>query len=476
MKKLTLILLIFPYLLMSQSNQAIDTLSTAELQRRNGLLYKIDTDEPFTGIHADKWPNGQKKSAHHIADGKEYGTSLTWNENSQITEQVDILNARRKSWRYVDNQKIEYNDTLIWSGMYGQWKTISQTNYDTNGDKIKPVNHSQTEVKNNLAYIKGDEKPFTGVMKFHGKLMLYDTHYYFKNRLFRGEVSFISGDFDGPYYSWYEENNQKRIEANIKNRKLDGPYTSWWYNGNKEAELNYSFGRKDGIETTWFENGQMMSKGRYNDGEPDGLQTSWNENGVKLYEITYLNNKEIKAIIWDENGNKVKEWPEVDKDNFGLRIFLDEFVSVLKTRNYDDIKGLIVNKVDFKNLLLLFGENVTEKEFNDGWWPKVETEFIKNFKELVDEDFLFVSYFESGTIINFVYDYNISNDDKSGLSLKWPESINYDLSNTIFTQANITLTIGVNENVLTMNLQLMHLNNKWSISPISEGRPINVKY
>ena len=461
MKKLTLILLIFPYLLISQSNQVIDSLST-DVEK-----------EPMS---AGREMGGHFTTHSLNADGKEYGTSLTWNENGQITEQVDILNSRRKSWRYVANQKIEYNDTLIWSGMFGQWKTISQTNYDTNGKKIEPVNHSQTEVKNNLAYIKGDEKPFTGVMKFHGKLMLYDTHYYFKDRLFRGEASFISGDFDGPYYSWYEENNQKRLEANIKNRKLEGPYTSWWYNGNKETELSYSFGRKDGIETTWFENGQMMSKGRYNDGEPDGLQTTWNENGRKLYEITYLNNKEIKAIIWDENGNKVKEWPEADKDNFGLRIFLDELVSVLKTRNYDDIKGLIVNKEDFKNSLFLFDENVTEKEFNDGWWPKVETEFIKNFKELVDEDSLFVSYFKNGTIINFVYDYNISNDDKSGLSLKWPESINYDLSNTIFTQANVTLTIGVNENVLTMNLQLMHLNNKWSISPISEGRPINVNY
>lgn len=479
MKKLTLILLIFPYFLMSQSKQVIDSLSTDELQRRNGLLYKIDTDEPFTGIHANKWSNGQMKSVHHIADGKEYGISLAWNENGQITEQVDILNARRKSWRYEDNQKIEYNDTLLWNGTYGQWKTISQTNYDTNGEKIKPVNHSQIEVKNNLAYIKGDKKPFTGVMKFQGELMLYDTHYYFKDRLFRGEASFISGDFNGPYYSWYEENNQKRLEANIKNRKLEGLYTSWYQNGNKKVELNYSYGRKDGLKTAWSENGQIISKGNYNNRNNnealDGLHTTWNENGVKLSEITYLNNKEIKAIIWDENGNKVKEWPQADKDNFGLRIFLDEFVSVLKTRNYDNIKDLIVNKEDFKNLMLLFGENATEKEYND-FWPEYVSESIKKVKEQIDDDFLFVSYFENGTITNVVYDYDIINDDKSSLSIKWPESINYDIASGIFTYADLTLFIENNEEVLTIKLKLMYLNYKWCISPIVEGLPIYVNY
>jgi antitoxin component YwqK of YwqJK toxin-antitoxin module len=475
MKIQLLIILLFPLLLIGQPNQVIDTLSTDELQRRNGLLYKIDKDEPFTGIHADKWSNGQKKSVHHIADGKEYGISLAWNENGQITEQVDILNARRKSWRYEDNQKIEYNDTLLWSRNIGQWKTKSQTNYDINGKIIKPLDYTQIELKNNLAYTKLDNKPFTGVMTFQGELMLYDTHYYFKDRLFRGEVSIISGDFDGPYYSWYEENSQKRFEANLKNRKLEGSYTSWWYNGNKKEDLSYTYGRKDGIETTWFENGQIMSKGNYNDGDLDGLHTTWNINGIKLYEITYLDNKQIKAIIWDENGNKVKEVPEADKDNFGLRIFLDEFVSILKTRNYDDIEDLIINKENFKNFLSFFGKTATEKEFNDEW-PQYVSQLIKKVKKQVDDDFLFVSYFENGTITNVVYDYDIINDDKSNLSLKWPESINYDIASAIFTYADLTLFIENNEDVLKIELRLMYLNNKWCISPMVEGLPIIVKY
>jgi antitoxin component YwqK of YwqJK toxin-antitoxin module len=475
MKIQLLIILLFPLLLIGQPNQVIDTLSTDELQRRNGLLYKIDKDEPFTGIHADKWSNGQKKSVHHIADGKEYGISLAWNENGQITEQVDILNARRKSWRYEDNQKIEYNDTLLWSRNIGQWKTKSQTNYDINGKIIKPLDYTQIELKNNLAYTKLDNKPFTGVMTFQGELMLYDTHYYFKDRLFRGEVSIISGDIEGPYYSWYEENSQKRFEANLKNRKLEGSYTSWWYNGNKKEDLSYTYGRKDGIETTWFENGQIMSKGNYNDGDLDGLHTTWNINGIKLYEITYLDNKQIKAIIWDENGNKVKEVPEADKDNFGLRIFLDEFVSILKTRNYDDIEDLIINKENFKNFLSFFGKTATEKEFNDEW-PQYVSQLIKKVKKQVDDDFLFVSYFENGTITNVVYDYDIINDDKSNLSLKWPESINYDIASAIFTYADLTLFIENNEDVLKIELRLMYLNNKWCISPMVEGLPIIVKY
>ena len=110
------------------------------------------------------------------------------------------------------------------------------------------------------------------------------------------------------------------------------------------------------------------------------------------------------------------------------------------------------------------------------WSPPHGARKNKKFKVECPTTYLSTITFENGTIINFIYDYNISNEDKSSLSLKWPESINYDLSNTIFTNANVTLTIGDNENALTMNLQLMYLNNKWSISPISEGRPINVNY
>jgi len=480
MKIELLILLLFPFLLIGQSNQAIDSLSTDDLQYKNGLLYKINTDEPFTGIHTDKWSNGQKKYIHHFADGKEYGMAVAWNEKGQITEKVDILNARRKSWRYEDNQKIEYNDTLLWRGNIGQWKTKSQTNYDINGKKLKPMDYTQIQLKDNLAYNKGNDKPFTGVMTFHGELVLNDTHYYIKDRQFRGEASLILGKFDGPYYSWYEENNQKRFEANIKNRKLEGLYTSWYQNGNKKVELNYSYGRKDGLETVWSENGQMISKGNYNNRNNnealDGLHTTWNENGVKQSEITYLNNKEIKVVIWDEKGNKLKEWPEADKDNFGLRIFLDEFVSVLKTRNFDDIKDLIITKENFKYLLLLFDkEKASEKEFNDRW-SEYETKLIKKVKEQVDNDFLFESYFENVAVTNVVYDYDILNDDKSGLSVKWPESINYDISNTIYTQAELTLLLGLNDNLLTIELKLMYINNKWCISPIAENRPIKVKY
>jgi len=232
MKIQLLLLLISPSFLFGQSNQIVDSLSSDKLEFKDGLTYKIDVNKPFTGVRVDKWPNGMRRYVDHYTDGNQSGLILEWNENGQITAQRDILNARGKSWRYEDNQKIEYNDTLQWNGKWGQWKTKSQTNYDINGEIIKPLDYTQIEIKNNLAYTKLDNKPFTGVMSFQGELMLYDTHYYFKDRRFRGMASFISGDFDGPYFSWYEENNQKRFEANLKNRKLEGPYTSWWYNGN----------------------------------------------------------------------------------------------------------------------------------------------------------------------------------------------------------------------------------------------------
>ena len=480
MKIQLLIILLFPLLLIGQSNQVIDTLSTDMLQRRNGLLYKIDKDEPFTGIHADKWSNGQKKSVHHIANGKEYGISLAWNEDGQITEQVDILNARRKSWRYEDNQKIEYNDTLLWSRNIGQWKTKSQTNYDINGEIIKPLNYTQIEFKNNLAYTKLDNKLFTGVMTFQGELMLYDTHYYFKDRLFRGEVSFISGDFDGPYYSWYLENDQKRFEANLKNRRLHGPYTSWWYNGNKETELSYSYGRKNSIETRWLENGQIMSKGKYNGGDPDGLHTTWNENGVKQAEITYLNNKEIKVVIWDEKGNKLKEWPEIDEDKYGLRVFSEKLISILKSKNYDAIEDLYISKETLVDAFKDPSKEELDKDIKQiiDQWPEYMTYIKEEFKKAVDNE-LYESYLENAKINSLIFDYNIiqNNLDHSSIEVKWPESMNYDLSTSRIVYASTKIILDTDEEQVVIGINPIFFNNKWWIFLMERDLiGINIQY
>ena len=501
MKMQFLVLLIFPSFLFSQSNQPVDTLEVNQQETRNRLTYKIGSDKPFTGILIIRYRNGGKMNEESYVNGK------------PIT---------RINWAMLDGITMKEKDTLI----NNYWKTLSQTNYNNKGKKIwyqdrntrnetswyndgskkeeiingkrskvwdhygneiipgqtilqDTIGSSEIEVKNNISYKKGNDKPYTGMMSFLGELMLYDTHYSFKNRLFRGEVSIISGDFDGPYYSWYAENDQKRFEANLKNRKLEGPYTSWWYNGNKETELSYSYGRKDGIQTTWFENGQIMSKGKYNGGDPDGLHTTWNENGVKLYEITYLNNKQIKAIIWDEKGNKLKEVPGIDEDKFGLRVFSEKLISILKSKNYDAIEDLYVSKETLVDAFKDPNKEEFDKDIKQiiDRWPEYMTYIKEEFKKAVDNE-LYESYLENAKINSLIFDYNIiqNNLDHSSIEVKWPESMNYDLSTSRTVYASTKIILDTDEEQVVIGINPIFFNNKWYFSMGRIFIGINIQY
>jgi antitoxin component YwqK of YwqJK toxin-antitoxin module len=502
MKMQFLLLLIFPSFLFSQSNQPVDTLEVNQQETRNRLTYKIGSDKPFTGILIIRYRNGGKMNEESYVNGK------------PIT---------RINWAMLDGITIKEKDTLI----NNYWKTLSQTNYNNKGKKIwyqdrntgnetswyndgskkeeiingkrskvwdhygneiipgqtilqDTIGSSEIEVKNNVSYKKGNDKPYTGMMSFLGELMLYDTHYSFKNRLFRGEVSIISGDFDGPYYSWYE-NGKKRFEATIKNRKLDGAYTSWYLNGNKNVERSYTYGRKDGGETVWHENGQMLSKGEFNsDGYPVGLHTTWNENGVKLLEATYFDKKEIKINAWDENGNKVKEWPEIDEDKFGMRVFLEKLISILKSKNYDAIEDLYMSK---ETLAYFFTDPRKEELDNDGkqiidQWPEYISHIKEEFKKVADNE-LYEIYLKNAKINSVIFDYYIeqNNLDDSSIEVKWPESINYDLSTSRIVLANTKIILDTDEEPIVIVITLVFINNKWCVFLMERDLiGINIQY
>ena len=506
MKQLLLLILVTPFLLNGQSIQTVDTLEVNQMEYRGKLGYKIGTDIPFTGILIIRYSNGNKMEEESYAKGKTIGKTgwayldgltmiskyvlnqNTWevisqtnyNSNGQKLMHIDYKNGKETNW-YEDG-KIKEEES------YGNNTERYRKIWDHNGDEIiagitKPKDTVDIDAltwKGYTPYVKGNPKVFTGVVTLSGEydyrnFRLNENNYY-------SIINFVFGKLNGPYTIWYQKDGQKKSEMLLLDDpqgygiKLDGPYTEWYENGQLKTKGTFYLGDAHHLQTTWYKNGLIESKKTYNRGDLDGRQAGWYKNGKMAFETTYFDDKIIKNIEWDENGNKVKDWPETDRDNFGLRIFLDEFVSVLKTRNYDDIKGLIVNKEDFKNLLLFYGENdATEKEFND-FWPEYVSESIKKIKKQVDDDFLFVNYFENGTITNVVYDYDIINDDKSSLSLKWPESINYDIASTIYTYTDLTLFMENNEEPLTIKLKLMYLNNKWCISPIVEGLPIYVKY
>ena len=327
------------------------------------------------------------------------------------------------------------------------------------------------------AHKKGSDEPFTGVVTFSGELdyskgiswRLRDNTYY-------AAANFVLGKFEGPYTLWYEKGGQKKSETSLLNQQraeiqLDGPYSEWYENGQVKSQGFYYDDDIHGLNVTWYENGQMATKGTFERGDPVGIHTAWHENGVKAYESTYMDDNLISSREWDVNGVVVTEWPQADQDRYGLKTFLNEFVTRSKSKDMASYKDLFPSKGDYLNYIEKlsiyyedddFRNSSNFKEINENWDGIID-DFVSRMGYIITESILI-----NGTLLAYTYDYDLNLDDKQSLEVKWPESVNYDLSNAHFINAKITLLIGTDDQHYTIPLFLTYLNNNWYVMPMGQ--------
>lgn len=115
MKILKLIFLILPYLLMGQVNQTMDTLEKNQTEIKGKLLYKIGSEEPFTGVVIYSYGIGLR--------GKFVGEVQTY------TNGKEVIYAR---WDSFKDHQLE--ETYALQGV--EWVQISSTNYSSTGQKL----------------------------------------------------------------------------------------------------------------------------------------------------------------------------------------------------------------------------------------------------------------------------------------------------------------------------------------------------
>lgn len=338
--------------------------------------------------------------------------------------------------------------------LIGYYQLFSQTN-----QVLDTINLNEVEwINSHTAHKKGVEEPFTGIVTFSGDLdyrkgiswRLRDNSYF-------SAANFVNGKFKGPYTKWYEKGGQKKSEISLLN--------------NQRAEITL-----DGPSTEWYENGQMQSKRTFERGDPIGVHTAWHQNGQKSYEATYIDDEEIKRIEWDANGIKVNEWPKPDKDSYGLKGFFDEFVTILKSRDFNSIENLFMSKDKF----FVYMETMAKLYEDDGFknssnykkineqWKEIINYYIMSFgvKEFLENDLLFDQYIKNGAIQGIVYDYDLKTDDNKTIKVKWPETINYDISSAVVVYADVTILIVSNDQQYTKEFSPIYFNKKWYFIPL----------
>ena len=226
--------------------------------------------------------------------------------------------------------------------------TLLLLSFNSYSVEIKEIDSVQ--LKDGLAYEKGQETPFTGIHITRDK----DGNKFHTKSYLNGTLTLIS--------IWYEDGT-KLSEAEYKNGKANGHLLSWHKNGNMWIKSNFKDDKENGTSTIYYKNGQKKQISIFDNGkmlesthwDEDGdkvrnvkydvlssfinpiTQTKWYKNGQKKGVVHYKNRmKHGIFILWHENGSKKSETNFVNDKWNGLKTTWRENGNVKSETNYSD--------------------------------------------------------------------------------------------------------------------------------------------
>jgi antitoxin component YwqK of YwqJK toxin-antitoxin module len=85
-----------------------------KLDKRNGIIYQVDSDEPFTGRSMRFYENGQLENTTDYKDGKKDGLSVWFWENGNMGQRANLKEGKKNGLLEAFNK----NGELIRSVIY----------------------------------------------------------------------------------------------------------------------------------------------------------------------------------------------------------------------------------------------------------------------------------------------------------------------------------------------------------------------
>jgi len=98
--------------------------------------------------------------------------------------------------------------------------------------KPREVNITDTEIREGIAYVKGETKAFTGIIKS-----------YYENGALKEDIPYKDGKKKGLFKAYYE-NGALKSEGNYKDDKKEGLFKAYYENGDLIAQYYYKDGKK----------------------------------------------------------------------------------------------------------------------------------------------------------------------------------------------------------------------------------------
>ena len=90
--------LLFTFISFSSHADDLKEVPRTQLIKRGDLLFKVDSETPFTGKSVGFWPNGQKMFEDEFINGMPHGKWIGWREDGRLFERGRIY-KRQTAWK-----------------------------------------------------------------------------------------------------------------------------------------------------------------------------------------------------------------------------------------------------------------------------------------------------------------------------------------------------------------------------------------
>lgn len=124
-KYMTIIMLLFALLWAAGCSGRRE--SKSQMQQRDGLVFFVNEQKPYTGVFYDTYTNGQLREERPFKDGKPSGTFRSWYENgklkamSELNQKGHIHGYKREYFNNGQLHKEFYCKDDKLTGTYKEW-------------------------------------------------------------------------------------------------------------------------------------------------------------------------------------------------------------------------------------------------------------------------------------------------------------------------------------------------------------------
>lgn len=116
------------------------------------------------------------------------------------------------------------------------------------------------------------------------------------------------------------EKDGKRKETRYERGMPSGMEKTFYPSGKVFSSIPYKRGKKSGIAKTYYENGQLWFDSVYVDGMKVGTERVFYEDGNLKGKVEYKSDKAISGVIFDKDGNKIRNMTRADFKNLKYRV------------------------------------------------------------------------------------------------------------------------------------------------------------